>query len=294
MRPTGGRFVNAGRATFVDGSDMIRVQELTKVFPNPDGTEKTAVDQVSFEVHPGEIYGLLGPNGAGKTTTLRMISGLLRPTAGQVWIRGEEVTGDAQHVKRNIGYLTANTGLYARLTPFEMLEYFATLYGLSRRATRDRIAQLTEWLDMAAYLNLRCGALSTGQKQRTSIARALIADPPILVLDEPTLGLDVLSNRIILEFIRTQADAGKAVLLSTHALDEIDTMCKRMGLIHNGKLVAEGELESLKAQTGRQRLSEVFLHLIEATEPVFASEYAAQTPSNNAATDPMTDSSGTP
>src|SRR5512139_2090840 len=115
---------------------MISVQQLTKVFPNPDGSEKTAVDHISFEVRAGEIYGLLGPNGAGKTTTLRMISGLLRPTAGRVWIRGAEVTDHPEAVKRHIGYLTANTGLYARLTPCEMLEYFATLYSLPRDVSR--------------------------------------------------------------------------------------------------------------------------------------------------------------
>jgi ABC-type multidrug transport system ATPase subunit len=248
---------------------MIRVEGLTKVFPNPDGTEKTAVDHISFAVKPAEIYGLLGPNGAGKTTTLRMISGLLRPTAGQVWIDGHEVTDRPELVKRQIGYLTANTGLYARLTPREMLAYFATLYDIPRDVARRRIAELTDWLGMSPYLKLRCGALSTGQKQRVNIARALIADPPILVLDEPTLGLDVLSNRLILEFIRTQAAAGKAVLLSTHALDEIDQMCRRMGLIHNGRLIAEGELDTLRRQTGCQRLSEVFLQLVGANEPVF-------------------------
>lgn len=248
---------------------MIRVEGLAKVFPNPDGTEKTAVDHISFEVQRAEIYGLLGPNGAGKTTTLRMISGLLRPTAGRVWIDGQEVTDRPELVKRQIGYLTASTGLYVRLTPLEMLEYFATLYDIPRATARARIAELVDWLDMGTYIKLRCGALSTGQKQRVNIARALIADPPILVLDEPTLGLDVLSNRLMLDFIRTQADAGKAVLLSTHALDEIDRMCRRMGLIHNGRMIAEGELDKLKEQTGCERLSEVFLHLVGAEGPVF-------------------------
>jgi heme ABC exporter ATP-binding subunit CcmA len=254
---------------------MIRVEGLTKVFPNPDGSEKTAVDHISFEVHPGEIYGLLGPNGAGKTTTLRMVSGLLRPTAGHVWIDAREVTDQPEQVKRQIGYLTANTGLYARLTPVELLGYFATLYGLTPGQSRARIEELVDWLGMRSYAKLRCGALSTGQRQRTSIARALIADPPILVLDEPTLGLDVLSNRLILGFIRSQAQAGKAVLLSTHALDEAEGMCRRIGLIHNGRLIAEGELELLRQQTGRQRLSEVFLHLVGASEPTFTVPRAA-------------------
>ncbi len=254
----------------VSETAMIRIEGLTKVFPNPDGTEKTAVDGVSFEVRAGEIYGLLGPNGAGKTTTLRMISGLLRPTAGRVYIAQEDVTDDPQRVKRRIGYLTANTGLYLRLSPLEFLEYFAALYGLDHAAARARIDALIEWLGMGSFLKLRCGALSTGQKQRVNIARALIADPPILIMDEPTLGLDVLTNRLILELIRTQADAGKAVLLSTHALDEIEKMCRRIGLIHEGRLIAEGDLDTLRAQTGRQRLSEVFLALVGADEPVFS------------------------
>lgn len=249
---------------------MIVVRELTKRFPNPDGTEKTAVDQVSFAAQPGEIYGLLGPNGAGKSTTLRMMSGLLRPTSGGVFINDVDVVNDPDAVKRQIGYLTANTGLYARLTPIELLHYFATLYGLSKEAADARVTELIDWLDMGDFLRLRCGALSTGQKQRTSIARALIADPPVLILDEPTLGLDVLSNRLILSFIHSQADAGKTVILSTHALDEIEAMCGRVGLIHNGKLIADGDMESLRSLSGKQRLSEIFLQLVGADEPLLA------------------------
>lgn len=249
---------------------MLRVEGLSKVYPDPDSGEKRAVDHVSFRVAPGEIYGLLGPNGAGKTTTLRMVSGLLRPTEGRVFLNERDVTDHPNQVKRHIGYLTANTGLYLRLTPLELLSYFATLYGLSPRRSRERIDSLVDWLGIREFARLRCGALSTGQKQRVSIARALIADPPILILDEPTLGLDVLSNRLILELIRSQAEAGKAVLLSTHALDEIEILCRHIGLIHTGRLIAEGTVEELRASTGRGRLSEIFLHLVGAHESVLA------------------------
>lgn len=246
---------------------MIRAEGLLKRFPHPDGSEKSAVDGVSFEVRPGEIYGLLGPNGAGKTTTLRMVGGLLRPTAGRVFIGDTDVTDQPEYTKRHIGYLTANTGLYLRLTTLEVLEYFGILYGLTRSAARRRVMELSGYLGMDDFLDLRCGAMSTGQRQRTNIARALIADPPILILDEPTLGLDVLSNRLILRLIRQQAEAGKAVLLSTHALDEIEAMCQRIGLIHRGRLIAEGDLDQLSERTGFTRLSEIFLHLVEADEP---------------------------
>jgi heme ABC exporter ATP-binding subunit CcmA len=249
---------------------MIRIDSLTKVFPMPDGSDKAAVQGVSFRVGAGEIYGLLGPNGAGKTTTLRMISGLLRPTSGRVFIMDEDVTDRPDEVKRRIGYLTANTGLYARLSAREMLEYFATLYDIPRAAALRRIDELADWLGMRDFERLRCGALSTGQKQRVNIARALIADPPILIMDEPTLGLDVLSNRLILGLIRSQAHAGKAVLLSTHALDEIEVMCEQIGLIHGGRLIAEGHLDELRAKAGRQRLSDVFLTLVGADEPLLA------------------------
>lgn len=267
---TCGGFADSPPSARTRESLMIVIDGLTKVFPNPDGTEKTAVDHVSFRVGAGEIYGLLGPNGAGKTTTLRMISGLLRPTDGRVLIDGEDVTDDPQRVKCKIGYLTANTGLYIRLSVREFLEYFATLYSMPRADARRRIDELIDFLGMRSFVALRCGALSTGQKQRVNIARALLADPPVLIMDEPTLGLDVLSNRLILSLIRTQAQAGKAILLSTHALDEIETMCKRIGLIHNGRLVAEGDLADLQQRTGKSRLSEVFLQLVHPDEPVLS------------------------
>ncbi|MBN1490119.1 MAG: ATP-binding cassette domain-containing protein [Phycisphaerae bacterium] len=242
---------------------MIQAQALIKVFPTPDGGQTAAVDGLSFQVGPGEIYGLLGPNGAGKTTTLRILSGLMRPTGGRVTLAGYDVATHPCEVKRAIGFLTASTGLYQRLSPRELLRYFAELHGHRGQAMRGRVDELIEWLDMGAFADLRCGALSTGQRQRTSIARALVADPPVLILDEPTLGLDLMTNRVILEFVRGQRDAGKAILLSTHYLDEAETLCNRIGLLHRGRLVAEGDLASLRRQVGPERLTDIFLKVVE-------------------------------
>jgi sodium transport system ATP-binding protein len=176
-------------------------------------------------------------------------------------LNGHDAAIDRIAVKRDIGFLTANTGLYQRLSPRELLVYFAELHGMDRPAARRRAAALIDWLDMHEFAELRCGALSTGQRQRTSIARALVADPAILIMDEPTLGLDVLSNRIILDFIRRERQEGKTILLSTHYLDEAETLCDRIGLLYQGKLIAEGTLAMLQQQTGEQRLSSIFLAL---------------------------------
>lgn len=249
---------------------MIEVVDLVKAFPTARGPEKLAVNGLSFRVHAGEIYGLLGPNGAGKTTTLRVLSGLIQPTAGQAVVNGADVIREPLAAKRSIGFLTANTGLYQRLSPRELLPYFGELCGLDETTIRRRTEELIEFLGMGEFADLRCGALSTGQKQRTNIARALVADPPILILDEPTLGLDVLTNRIILDFIRREREQGKAILLSTHYLDEAETLCDRIGLLHQGRLVAEGAMDELRARTGRQRLTDIFLALVsEHLVPTF-------------------------
>jgi len=253
--------------------DMVVADNLAKVFPAPDGRDKRAVDGLSFVVGEGRIYGLLGPNGAGKTTTLRMLSGLMTPTEGRAILAGHDVAVDPELVKRSLGFLTANTGLYQRLTGRELLIYFAQLHGMDAQASGERADYLIRWLSMGDFVGLRCGAMSTGQKQRVNIARALVADPPILVMDEPTLGLDVLSNRIILEFIERERDCGKAIILSTHYLDEAESLCDKIGLLHNGRLVAEGDLQSLRRETNRQRLSDIFLEIVHAapTTGAFAS-----------------------
>ncbi len=238
-----------------------------KVFPGPQGSDHSAVDGVDLRIEAGEIYGLLGPNGAGKTTTLRLLSGIMSPTSGRARVCGFEVSSEPVEVRKRIGFLTANTGLYPRLTPREALTFFGEMHGLQRRAARARAIELLNVLDMAAFADHRCGALSTGQRQRVNIARSLVADPQVLILDEPTLGLDVLSNRLILDFIRCERRAGKSILLSTHHMHEAEDLCDRIGLMHEGRIVAEGTLDALRAQSGRQRLSDVFLDLIGQSVP---------------------------
>jgi ABC-type multidrug transport system ATPase subunit len=250
--------------------EMVVADSLVKAFPTPDGGEKRAVDGLSFRVSEGQIYGLLGPNGAGKTTTLRMLSGLMAPTSGTATLAGFDVATQPQEVKRVLGFLTANTGLYQRLSARELLIYFAQLHRMDRAQAEARAEQLIAWLGIEDFAHLRCGALSTGQKQRVNIARALVADPPILVMDEPTLGLDVLSNRVILDFIKRERHAGKTIILSTHYLDEAETMCDQIGLLHDGRLVAEGDLESLRELSGEHRLSSIFLKLIHADRRIGA------------------------
>jgi len=246
--------------------DMVVAHELVKVFPTTEGAEKRAVDALSFAVGRGRIYGLLGPNGAGKTTTLRILAGLMSPTSGSATIAGHDVSTAPGEVKRMLGFLTANTGLYQRLTARELLIYFARLHGMEPARAARRAEELVDRLNIAEFAGLRCGALSTGQKQRVNVARALVGDPPILIMDEPTLGLDVFSNRIINDFIKRQREAGKAVILSTHYLDEAEEMCDTIGLLHEGRLVAQGDLASLRAQSGEHRLSNIFLKLIERSE----------------------------
>jgi sodium transport system ATP-binding protein len=244
---------------------MVQCIDLRKSFPTPSGEEKDAVHELNLSIGPGHVYGLLGPNGAGKTTTLRILAGLVSPTAGTAILNGHDVRHHTTEAKAAIGYMPSNAGLYHRLSPKEVLTYFGRLLSMESSALYDRVDALITWLDMSDFAHLRCGALSTGQRQRTNIARALMGDPPILIMDEPTLGLDVLTNRIILDFILQQRDAGKTILLSTHYLDEAETLCDCIGLLHHGRLIAEGDMPALRQQTGLDRLTDIFLSLIGET-----------------------------
>ncbi len=255
---------------------MIEVAELTKRFPLAGGAELVAVDGVSFTVLPGQVYGLLGPNGAGKTTTIRMILGLLRPTSGEARIAGFTSATHPDEVKRRVGLVSASAGLYPWLTVRELLMYFAHLYGAPRPQALGELARLSQMLGLHELLDRRCATLSTGQKQRVHLARALIHRPPVLLLDEPTLGLDVLGSQVIVEYVSLLRDEGKAAIVTTHRLEEAERLCDRFGLMHRGRLVCEGTLAELQAVTGASSLTDMFLKLanvgpaIGRTEPVQA------------------------
>ncbi len=242
---------------------MIEVHQLTKRFLLAGGRSIVAVDHLSFTVAAGEVYGLLGPNGAGKTTTLRMILGLLRPTSGQAAIAGFGSQDFPDEVKRRVGLVSAGTGLYPNLSVSELLLFFADLYGVPADVAQGELAQLSRLLALEEFQQQRCGTLSTGQKQRVNLARALMHRPPVMLLDEPTLGLDVLGRQVVNEYIGHLRGEGKAVILTTHHLDEAERLCTRIGLLHKGRLVREGTLAELRAATGCSSLVEMFLQLTE-------------------------------
>ena len=252
---------------------MIDVQQLTKRFPLPHGGELVAVDRLSFSVASGEVYGLLGPNGAGKTTTLRMLLGLLRPSEGHAAIAGFRSNEAPDEVKRRVGLVSANTGLYQWLTAREMLLFFADLYGVTPPLARQRLAHLSTLLGISEYLDRRCATLSTGQKQRVNLARALIHDPPVVLLDEPTLGLDIIGSQVINEYVEHLRQQGHAVIVCTHRLEEAERLCSRFGLMHQGRIVSEGTLAELRERIGCQTLVEMFIRVSQIGRALTTSQH---------------------
>ena len=223
-----------------------------------------AVDNVSITVHAGEVVGLLGPNGAGKTTTLRMLAGILTPDDGSVRVCGLDIHADPLAAKRRVGFLSGDTHLYQRLTPVEVLTYFGTLYSVPHATLAPRIAALVDELEMTSFKDRPCSTLSSGQKQRANIARAFLHDPDLLVLDEPTTALDVVSGQFVAEAIRRKRSEGRAVLLSTHIMSEAEYLCDRIALMHAGRVIDEGPLPDLLARANQKNLTDAFLHHVNA------------------------------
>ena len=241
---------------------MIQAQQLTKVFRDRKRGEFRAVAGVSFTCQPGQIYGLLGANGAGKTTTLRMLATLLKPSTGTAVVAGQDIVQVPERVRASVGFLSAATALYGRLTAREMVEYFGRLHGLAEDTLRSRVMQIFSALEMNEFADRRCDKLSSGMKQRVSIARTLVHDPPVMIFDEPTNGLDVMTARAIIRFIRECKQRGKTVIFSTHVMNEVEKLCDQIGIIHQGRLLAEGSLAELQAKYQEQDLEEIFVRVV--------------------------------
>jgi len=242
---------------------MIEARHLIKRFRDKKRGTVSAVNGVSFCCRPGEIYGLLGANGAGKTTTLRMLATILGPTEGTAVVAGFDVKKEPQKVRSCVGFLSTATALYGRLSALEMVEYFGRLHGLEEAVLHNRIDAIFERLEMNDFRDRRCDKLSTGMKQKVSIARTLVHDPSVMIFDEPTVGLDVMAARTIVGFIRECRDHGKTVIFSTHVMSEVEKLCDQIGIIHDGKLMAEGTLAELRARFGLEDLEDIFVKVVE-------------------------------
>jgi ABC-2 type transport system ATP-binding protein len=243
--------------------NLIEARDLTKRYG-----DKVAVDHVSFEVYGGEVFGFLGPNGAGKTTTLKMIVGLLQPTSGTVRVAGYDVQTQPRLAKASCGYVPDTPNLYAKLTGRELLRFVADLYDLDRTQAARRADELLRMFELANAANDTVDSYSHGMQQKTSLAAALMHDPRVLILDEPTVGLDPKSARLIKDILRQLAERGAAVMLSTHILEIAERMCDRIGIINKGQLIAVGTMDELRTldQTGQTSLEDIFLSLTGGAE----------------------------
>ncbi|MHB8900318.1 MAG: ATP-binding cassette domain-containing protein [Thermoguttaceae bacterium] len=245
---------------------MIHARQLAKYYSDLKRGKVVAVDGISFDALPGQIFGLLGPNGAGKTTTLRILSTVLRPSAGIATVNGFDVVAQPSMVRRQIGFMSANTAVYDRMTAWEMVEYFGRLHGIPPAELADRMDRLFDRLKMNDIRDLLGAKMSTGMKQKVSIARALVHDPPVMIFDEATAGLDVLVARALLDAVAELRDHGKCVVFSTHIMREAERLCDRIAIMHRGRILAEGSLDELRAAHGQDDLEELFYQLISQSE----------------------------
>ena len=241
---------------------MIHVHELTKHYSDLRRGQFVALGGITFHARAGQVYGLLGPNGAGKTTALRILSTVLRPTGGTASINGYDVLTQSAQVRRRIGFMSANTAVYDRMTGWEMVEYFGRLHGIPDDTLTARMETLFDRLKMNDTRDVLGAKMSTGMKQKVSVARAVVHDPPVLIFDEATAGLDVLVARALLNTVAELRDHGKCVLYSTHIMREAERLCDRIAIIHLGHILAEGTLDELRDRHHQQDLEELFFQLI--------------------------------
>lgn len=243
---------------------MIRTEGLSKHFEDPKKGVVKAVDGVSIEARPGKVFGLLGVNGAGKTTMLRMLSTVIKPTGGHATVAGFDVVEHGDKVRAAIGFMSNSTALYGRLTGLEVLSYFGQLYGLEGARLQERLDFVIRKLDLDEFKDRLCDKMSTGQKQRVSIARTILHDPGVLFFDEPTSGLDVVTSQSVMEFIEESRDQGKTVVYCTHIMSEVERLCDEVAVIHEGRIKGQGSVEELKTLTGQATLERSFLQLVDA------------------------------
>jgi len=252
---------------------MIEVNDLRKRFKltrqqkkelgsaSKNGTVE-AVAGISFTSKPGRVFSLLGPNGAGKTTVLRLLATMLKPTSGNIKVCGFDVQKKPQEVRRRLGFLTGSTGLYDRLTPNELVKYYADLHGMDKKVFEKRRDEIYTRLDMHGFAKRRIGKLSTGMKQKVSITRTIIHDPEVFVFDEPTAGLDVISARSIIQLIRDFREQGKTVIFSTHIMGEVSLLSDDLAIIHKGKLCYNGRYKDFISQMKTKSLEDEFIKLV--------------------------------
>lgn len=245
---------------------MIQVERLAKSFDDLRRRNVVALDRVSFEVRPGEIFGLLGPNGAGKTTCLRILSTVLRPTGGRAVVAGYDVATHPAEVRARIGFMSGNTGIYDRMTAREMVEYFGRLHGIGEEALRRRVDEIFDVLQMHEIADVLGSKMSTGMRQKVSIARTIVHDPPVLIFDEPTSGLDVLVARAVLRAIQSFRAQGKCIVFSTHIMREVEKLCDRIAIIHRGRILATGSVQELEVEYAEPDMEELFFDLISRHE----------------------------
>jgi sodium transport system ATP-binding protein len=245
---------------------VIRTEGLRKEFRSKSRGRVVALDGLDLECERGEIYALLGPNGAGKTTALRILSTLMTPTSGDAWVGGFSVQSDPAQVRRQIGVVSYETRPYDRLTPRETAIFFGRLNDLADSAIHERLESIASLLRMEDFLDEPAERLSTGMKQKTVLLRALITEPSVLLFDEPSAGLDVITAKGVMDYIRTLRDEGRTILFSTHVLWEAERLADRIGIIDRGRLVEEGTLEELRARTGRRDLEDIFFARVTGEE----------------------------
>lgn len=249
---------------------MIQLDKLTKSFTTKTGKwfkketlTVNAVNEVSFECKPGRIFSLLGPNGAGKTTALRMIAGIINPTSGTAIVDGVDISQGNDEVKKRIGFLTGSTGLYERLNPDETLDFFGKIYRLPEKELKERKEYLFEKLGINEFRKKRMGQMSTGMKQKVSIARTLIHDPEVLIFDEPTSGLDVITADSIIDLIRESKNDNKTVIFSSHIMSEVDLLCDDLAIIDKGSIIYNDSFENFKKEMKADNLTQEFINRVK-------------------------------